>query len=76
MNKKYPTVFLTWFIKILQVPYLGHIQTECGEYFAKYCHFHRTLLWIWMMLCVHLTIYMLNIIVILWEVLYTILNID
>ena len=27
------------------------IQTGCEEYFAKCCHFHKTLLWIWIMLC-------------------------
>ena len=34
-----------------------HIRTECGEYSMKYYQPHRTLLWIWMMLCVLFIIY-------------------
>ena len=30
---------------------ISHIQSECEEYFVKYCQSHRTMLWIWMMLC-------------------------
>ena len=28
-----------------------HIQFEYGEYSIKYCQSHKTLLWIWIMLC-------------------------
>ena len=30
--------------------YQNILQTECGEYYAKYCQSQRTLLWIWIML--------------------------
>ena len=31
----------------------SHIQFECGEYYAKYCQSHKTLIWIWLVLWEH-----------------------
>ena len=30
---------------------IRHIQVECDEYSMEYCQSHKTLLWIWIMLC-------------------------
>ena len=32
---------------------IPHLLSEYGEYFVEYCQSHKTLLWIWMMLCTH-----------------------
>ena len=44
------------FVNILQIfLYIPHIQIKYGEYFMECRQSHKTLLWIWIILCMSTT---------------------